>query len=214
MRVIGGRCRGMRLQSVPGTTTRPTADRVKESLFNILAPWLADARVLDLFAGTGALGIEALSRGAREAVFVERDPKALRVLRANLRHTKLEELAEVRAGDVARELIRLGRQGRSFDLVFMDPPYHQGLAPPALVSLAENGLVAPDGWVVVEHDGREEMPERAANLAKVRTVRYGDTVLAFYRPAPEYGRQTTAGAESAAGPPTQPQETGGHEGGQ
>src|SRR5690606_30081935 len=118
MRVIGGRCRGMRLQSVPGTTTRPTADRGKESRFNILAPWLADARVLDLFAGTGALGIEALSRGAREAVFVERDPKALRVLRANLRHTKLEELAEVRAGDVARELIRLGRQGRSFDLVF------------------------------------------------------------------------------------------------
>ncbi|HEY8496833.1 MAG TPA: 16S rRNA (guanine(966)-N(2))-methyltransferase RsmD [Limnochordales bacterium] len=212
MRVIGGRCRGMRLQSVPGTTTRPTTDRVKESLFNILAPWLADARVLDLFAGTGALGIEALSRGAREAVFVERDPKALRVLRANLRHTKLEELADVRAGDVARELVRLGRQGRSFDLVFMDPPYRQGLAPPTLVSLAENGLVAPDGWVVVEHDGREEMPERAANLAKVRTVRYGETVLAFYRPAPATG-QTTADDKSAAAPPPEPQETGGHEGG-
>ncbi|OUN01547.1 MAG: 16S rRNA (guanine(966)-N(2))-methyltransferase RsmD [Firmicutes bacterium ZCTH02-B6] len=210
MRVIGGRCRGMRLQPVPGTTTRPTADRVKESLFNILAPWVADARVLDLFAGTGALGIEALSRGAREAVFVERDAQALRVLRANLRHTKLEELAEIRAGDVARELLRLGSQGRAFDLVFLDPPYRQGLVPPTLASLAANGLVAPGGWIVVEHDGREEMPEQAANLARVRTVRYGDTALTFFRPGDDH---TAPDDTPAAASPTDPQETGGHEGG-
>lgn len=187
MRVISGRCRGMRLRSVPGTATRPTTDRVKESLFNILAPWVPGARVLDLFAGTGALGIEALSRGAQEAVFVEREPRAAAVVRANLRHTGLESLAEVRLADAVREVQRLARQGRQFDLVFMDPPYGQGLAQAALAALGAAGLVAPDGWVVVEHGVREEMPKRAENLAQVRTVRYGDTVLTFFRPTHDRG---------------------------
>lgn len=187
MRIIGGRCRGMRLVSVPGTTTRPTADRVREALFNILAPWVPGARVLDLYAGTGALGIEALSRGAQEAVFVERQPRVVQVLRANLRHTGLAPLARVRVGDAAREIIRLARHGERFDLVFMDPPYGRGLARDTLLTLGGTHLVAPGGWVVVEHEVREEMPARAENLANVRTVRYGDTVLAFYRPADDGG---------------------------
>lgn len=174
----------MRLQPVPGMLTRPTADRVREALFNILSPWIADARVLDLFAGTGALGIEALSRGAREAVFVERDPKAVRVLRANLRHTGLEPLARVYVGDALREAARLGGQGMRFDLILVDPPYRTGLAQAALAALDAAGAVAPGAWVVVEHAAQEDMPERAANLTKVRAARYGDTVLAFYRPSP------------------------------
>src|SRR5690606_10612902 len=148
LRIIGGRCRGMRLVSVPGTTTRPTADRVREALFNILAPWVPGARVLDLYAGTGALGIEALSRGAQEAVFVERQPRVVQVLRANLRHTGLAPLARVRVGDAAREIIRLARHGERFDLVFMDPPYGRGLARDTLLTLGGTHLVAPGGWVV------------------------------------------------------------------
>ncbi|HEY8416965.1 MAG TPA: RsmD family RNA methyltransferase, partial [Limnochordales bacterium] len=98
------------------------------------------------------------------------------------RHTGLESSAEVRVADAVREVERLARQGRRFDLVLMDPPYGQGLAQAALLALGAAGLVAPGGWVVVEHGVREEMPEQAENLAKVRTVRYGDTVLAFFRP--------------------------------
>ncbi|HLT58782.1 MAG: 16S rRNA (guanine(966)-N(2))-methyltransferase RsmD [Limnochordales bacterium] len=211
MRVIGGRCRGMRLRSVPGMETRPTTDRVRESLFNILAPWVPGARVLDLFAGTGALGIEALSRGAREAVFVERNPRAVRVLRANLDHTGLAPQAQVRVGDAVRELARLGREGRRFDLVFLDPPYGRGLARDALLALAEAAVVAGEAWVVVEHSGREEMPERAANLAKARAVRYGDTVLTFYRPTA--GSSPTAAPEPGALPRDGQPETGGQEGG-
>ncbi|MBO8142226.1 MAG: 16S rRNA (guanine(966)-N(2))-methyltransferase RsmD [Firmicutes bacterium] len=181
MRVIGGRCRGMRLRSVPGRSTRPTPERVRESLFNILGPWLASARVLDLFAGTGALGIEALSRGACEAVFVERDARAVRVIRANLDHTGLSGRALVRTGDVFREIVRLSREGRTFDLVLADPPYRRGIAPRVPLALGESGLLAPGAWAAVEHDPLEEMPPEGAKLTKVRAVRYGDTALAFYR---------------------------------
>ena len=132
MRVITGLARGHKLMTPEGVNTRPTTDRIKETLFNILAPYVMDSDFLDLFSGSGAIGIEALSRGARKAVFVEKDPKALAALKWNLSHTKLEQKAEVRSGNVHRVLEELGRDGAQFDLIYLDPPYHEGYYEPVL----------------------------------------------------------------------------------
>lgn len=174
----------MKLKSAPGRRTRPTADRVKEALFNIIAPHVPGARVLDLFAGSGALGIEALSRGAESALFVERSTQALAALRANLQHTRFEGSGTVVAGDVFRALPRLSRDGRQFDLIFIDPPYAQSLGARCLKAVADSDLVAPDGLAVVEHDAQEDMPERVENLLKIRIARYGGTALSFFRRGP------------------------------
>lgn len=183
MRVIGGSRRGFQLQSLPGRGTRPTADRVRESLFNILARDVPDARVLDLFAGTGALGIEALSRGAVSAHFVEQSPKAASVLRANVKHTRFEDAAYIIVGDVFRVLPRLADGGTRFNLVFIDPPYGAGVASHSVQAVAALPLLASDGLVVVEHSLEEDMPERIENLTQIRSVRYGRTVLTFYGPS-------------------------------
>lgn len=181
MRVIGGSRRGMKLRTAPGRETRPTADRVKEALFDIIAADVPGARVLDLFAGSGALGIEALSRGAASAVFVERSPRALAALRANLEHTRFLEVATVIPGDAFRTLARLGREGAQFDLVFVDPPYAAALGPRCLQALADENLLAPGGLVVVEHEALEDMPEHVENLSRTRSARYGRTALTFFR---------------------------------
>lgn len=183
VRVIGGSRRGFRLQALPGRNTRPTADRIKESLFNILAPRLPDARVLDLFAGTGALGIEALSRGASHAHFVEQAPKAVAVLRANVARTRFDDAATIIVADVFRALPRLAKEGARFDLVFIDPPYAAAVGRRTIETAAALDLLSPDGLVVVEHTLEEDMPDRIENLSKIRSARYGRTVLTFYRPS-------------------------------
>lgn len=180
MRVIGGSRRGLRLKSLPGRGTRPTADRVKEALFNIIASHVAGARVLDLFAGTGGLGIEALSRGAASACFVEKSPKAAAVLRANVAHTDFQDEARIVAADVFRALPRLAREGELFDLAFIDPPYDDALGARAVQALGALRLLSPDGLAVVEHAADKDMPERIENLVKIRSARYGGTVLTFY----------------------------------
>lgn len=181
MRVIGGSRRGLRLAALPGRATRPTADRVKEALFNILAARVPGARVLDLFAGTGALGIEALSRGAASACFVERSPKAARVLRANVEKARFQAQACIVAGDVLRVLPRLAEEGASFDLILIDPPYGRGLGVRSAASAAALGLLSPGGVVVIEHEAEEDMPDNIENLVKIRSARYGRTVLSFFR---------------------------------
>lgn len=183
MRVIGGSRRGMRLQTLPGRGTRPTSDRVKEALFNIIAPHVPGARVLDLFAGSGSLGIEALSRGAAAAAFVEKSPKAAAKLSANLERTGFKEDAALIVGDVFRTLPKLARQAVPFDIVLLDPPYAQSLGPRCLTALAAAGVVAADGIVVVEHEVQEEMPEHVENFVQIRNARYGGTALTFYRRA-------------------------------
>lgn len=189
MRVIGGSRRGMKLRTAPGRDTRPTADRVKEALFNIIAADVPGARVLDLFAGSGALGIEALSRGASAAIFVERAPQALAALRANLAHTRLQEAATVVAGDVFRALNKLARSGARFDLVLADPPYAAALGARCLQELAAGDLVEPEGLVVLEHAAQEDMPEDVENLRRIRSARYGGTALTFYRRRPPNAEQ-------------------------
>ncbi len=179
LRVIAGAARGRRLRTLPGQHTRPTSDRVKEALFNILGRAVQGARVLDLYAGTGNLGIEALSRGARSAVFVDAHRGCQRLIAANLAALGWAGRARVMGMD-ARDAIRLlGREGRRFHIVFVDPPYERGLVQPTLAALAAEGLLTPGGIVVVEHSPREE-PEPVPPGLEVRDRRrYGATALSF-----------------------------------
>lgn len=172
----------MRLASLPGRTTRPTADMVKEALFNILGGRADGATVLDLFAGSGALGIEALSRGAARATFVEHDRKAVAVIRANLERTQFTSCAHVLRTDALRAISNLQRSGQQFDLIFADPPYGRQLAAAVVPALANAQLLAEDGRIVIEHHRQEELPLRSANIEQIRAARYGDTTLTFYSP--------------------------------
>jgi 16S rRNA (guanine966-N2)-methyltransferase len=178
MRISSGTAKGTHLRS-PGTGVRPTSDRVKEALFNALAPRLPDARVLDLFAGTGALGLEALSRGAARAVFVERDPRAVAMIRRNLAAAHFEDRAEVRRAAVSGALDALEGEGAAFDLIVLDPPYGQDLPARTLRRLAAAALLAPDGVVAAEGHWRDD-PGEIPGLARTREARYGETGLWFY----------------------------------
>ena len=181
MRLTGGLDRGRRLIAPRGARTRPTASRVREALFNILGP--PAGPVLDLYAGTGALGLEALSRGAPQAVFVEKDPPALSALRRNLRETKMDDRGVIMAGDVRSALRRLGAQSDQFgpfSWVFLDPPYvreTEGL----LGELCGLDVLSNCAVVVVEHDRRHRPAERVGCLFLTDRRTYGDTELSFYR---------------------------------
>jgi 16S rRNA (guanine966-N2)-methyltransferase len=179
VRVIAGSAGGRPLRGPAGRGTRPTADRVKEALFSMLAGVVAGADVLDLYAGTGALGIEALSRGAASALFVDRDPACARLIRRNLQATGLEAAAEVWVLEAAAACRRLARSGRRFDLILADPPYRGQEAGWAIA--AAGPLCAAGATVVVEHDAREELPAVAGNLVRTRDRSYGDTRLGIYR---------------------------------
>lgn len=182
MRVIGGRDRGRRLRAPHGLAIRPTADRVRVTLFDILGPGVVGARVLDLFAGTGAVGIEALSRGAARVVFVERDPAALRVLRANLAALgATRSQARVVAGDAIGVLGPLAGQEGSFDVVFLDPPYTTALAGRTLPALVAAGICREGGEVVVQHSTRTALPAVEGLVPHRRPRRFGDTALTFLR---------------------------------
>ncbi len=182
-RVIAGSARGIRLQA-PGPATRPLGDRVKQALFAILEPDLPGARVLDLFAGSGAGGIEALSRGAAEAVFVERDPPAAAVIEANLRTTRLAgPSVHVIRGDVLGFIGRGLAEHPPFDLVLVDPPYAESeLRGRVLAWLgAADAPLAPGAQVVAKHFWRDPPAERIGLLASERKRRFGETALTFYR---------------------------------
>ncbi len=149
MRVIAGKCRSLPLKTLDGLDTRPTTDRTKETLFNVLQPWIPGGTFLDLFSGSGAIGIEALSRGARKAVFVELSRKAAACITDNLSFTKLEEDAVLMQESVQAALGKL-EGSENFDCIFMDPPYEKGLEKEVLVYLSGSGLLRDGGVVVVE----------------------------------------------------------------
>jgi len=174
MRVIAGTAGGLVLAAPRGVGTRPIADRVKETLFAILADRVVGAQVLDLYAGSGAIGIEALSRGAAHCDFVEHGRAALATIRENLRRTGLEDRASVRAADVPQHLAR--GAGDRYDLVFLDPPYDERAILAPLERLAP--LLAPGAAVVVKHFWRTPVPE-PPGLARWRERRFGETALTF-----------------------------------
>ena len=149
MRVIAGSAKRLQLKTLDGLETRPTTDRIKETLFNMIAPFLYDCVFLDLFSGSGGIGIEALSRGAKEAVFVEKNPKAMECIKSNLKTTRLEKKALTLTKDVMAALYCLEGE-RTFDYIFMDPPYHQELEREVLHYLKDSELVYEDTVIIVE----------------------------------------------------------------
>ena len=177
MRVIAGVAKGRKLLSVSGQATRPITDRVKESLFNVLRGRVEGALFLALFAGTGAVGIEALSRGARWVVFVERSRRAIQVIEDNLKITNLADRAEVVQADVFRFI---AREGGEFDLIYVAPPQYKGLWIRTLEALDETGLLAEDGWIIVQIHPKEYVPLDLKTLALTDQRRYGSTLLCFY----------------------------------
>lgn len=180
MRVISGSAKKTILKVPGGRKVRPTADRVKEALFNILGPVVVDAEILDLYAGSGALGIEALSRGGAHCIFVEKDRKVMETLRENLRITKLSHKADLINNDVKRGLNILARKGTSFDIIFMDPPYERQLELATLKEITRLNLIKTGGVVVVESHKSQSLPEKVSFLKKSRYEKYGDTILTFY----------------------------------
>jgi len=178
MRIVAGVYRGRTLKSPTWDGLRPTSDRLRETLFNILGPAVRGARVLDGYAGTGAIGIEALSRGAATVTFVERDPRAVKLIEGNLDVLGAGNVVKpviIRAG-LADAVTRLGEQ--VFDLIILDPPYAHGAAVEALDAIAP--LAAAGTRVVIEHAARHAPPDAQAGLRRTRTVTAGDSALSFY----------------------------------
>jgi 16S rRNA (guanine966-N2)-methyltransferase len=177
VRVIAGDAKGKTLKMVPGKGTRPIADRVKESLFNILDWRVPDCRFLDLFAGTGSVGIEALSRGAAEAVFVEKAAKAVRIIRENLRHTEMGEWARVLHTDA---FAFLAQSSERFDIIYVAPPQYRQMWSKALLALDERPLLQEDGVIVVQIYPKEFESLPLQRLALTDQRNYGSTTLCFY----------------------------------
>lgn len=176
MRVITGLARGRRLETLPGDATRPTGEKVKESLFSAIQFDIEGRRVLDLFAGSGQLGIEALSRGAAGCVFVDKNTEAVQVIRRNLQHTGFAEKSQVLGTDA---LSYLTRPGDRFDLVFLDPPYASELILPVLEKVAP--LVNDGGILVCETSAETEMPEAVDRFGLAKVYRYGQVRVWLYR---------------------------------
>jgi len=177
MRIIAGEARGMKLASPVGRDIRPTSDRVREAVFNVLMPYLAGARFLDLYAGTGANGLEALSRGAAEAVLVEGSPEGVQCIRNNLIHTKLNLRASLMKLRLPDELEKISGD---FDLIFADPPYADTDYSALLEAIGACRLLKEDGLLLLEHRKKSTMPPTAGGLHLIRTRTYGDTAISQY----------------------------------
>jgi 16S rRNA (guanine966-N2)-methyltransferase len=180
MRIIGGAGKGRRLKSPRGAGTRPTGDRVKQSLFDMLAARLAGCRFLDVFAGAGGVGLEALSRGASRVVLVDDDREAIAAIQANLAPLAGKECAQVFRQDARVALAALGDSGVRFDIVFLDPPYDSPLYEEVLEEVGRLGLLQAGGVAVAEHFHKRALPERIGGLVRSREVRIGDHRLSFY----------------------------------
>ena len=179
MRIIGGQLRGKRLSPVRAAAVRPTSDRLREAVFSILSTSIEGAVVLDLFAGTGALGIEALSRGARKAVFVDRNRDAIALISRNVQMCRLQGRSTVIRWDITRNLNCLVRAACSYDLVFLDPPYDRGLVRPTLQHLCQGRFLASDAHLVVEHSPSEAFTPPPDGLSIADTRKYGKTLVSF-----------------------------------
>lgn len=180
MRVISGTAKGKKLKSPSDETVRPTLDRVKENLFNIIGFDIRDSVVLDLFAGSGALGIEALSRGAKRCYFVDNDKRSIELVRHNLKETRLEENAIVLMSDAEHVIERLATQGEKFDYIFIDPPYCQGIVQKILKQLEKCNIMQEEGFVIIETDRAEKLPDQITDLYKTKEREYSSTRISIF----------------------------------
>jgi 16S rRNA (guanine(966)-N(2))-methyltransferase RsmD len=187
MRIISGTSKGRKLVTPRSQSLRPTSDRVKESIFNILQDEIVGKVVLDLFAGTGNLGIEALSRGAKKTIFVEKGRQALRLIQRNLTQFGLEEQSEILPKDANRAIGILKQKGESFDLILMDPPYQKGLIQKTLMKLNSHQIYHKDSILVIEHNRREPLSTVMDGWNLIRQRRIGDTLISFLTPWEDHG---------------------------
>ena len=180
MRVIGGIAKGRRLRTARGWEIRPTSDYLKGVFFDVLQAGVQGAAFLDLFAGSGNVGIEAISRGARGATFVDRSPRSIALIRMNLAAIGLQEQAEVMQRDVLKAIEAMGNRGQKFSIIFIDPPYHSELIHCTLLSLSHHGLLSEGGMIAVQHYCKEDLPYHLSGLIWDREIRHGDSKLSFY----------------------------------
>ena len=185
VRIISGIYRGRRLQTSAGRDVRPTSDRLRETLFNILAPHLRGARFLDLCAGSGAIGIEALSRHAAQVTFVDQSRHSSEIIKANLQALKINDKTQILNRDVLAAIRQLDSEEETFDLIYFDPPYASELYAPVLLRLTSSSLVHDDSLIIVEHRAKIKLAPEYGKWKLYRQVKQGESALAFYAvPAP------------------------------
>ena len=181
MRIIAGEYKGRKLDFPKNVDVRPTQDRVREALFNVITPQIQGKRVLDLFAGSGSLGIEAMSRGAEKATFVENNLKCIHIIKKNIERVAIEDKTVVLKMDVFRALGKFEEKGDVFDIVFLDPPYYKELPKKTLIMLSQYDILSPTNTIVIEHFKKDNIPENINNILIYNQKKYGDTVLSFFR---------------------------------
>ena len=180
MRIIGGEFRGRRIKQPDRATVRPTKDRIREAVFNVIAEKVPGADILDVFAGSGAYGLEALSRGAKRATFIDRDELCASVISENIQALSVQERAKVIAADTAETLKFLGKNKERFDLVFADPPYNMNMARKALIMINQYDILNPSGFLILEHHSAETVPESEGDVSICRQKSYGDISISFF----------------------------------
>lgn len=180
MRIIAGAAKGRALKAVPGKNTRPTTDKVKEAIFSMIGPYFDGGTALDLFAGTGGLGLEAWSRGAEKVIFVDKEGISVDIIRQNVKTAGADRDVEIYRNDAERALKALAKRGIAFSLVFLDPPYRMTAMPEVMEELAEKGMLEPEASVVIEHDAAVQYPEELKGFRLKRSAKYGDTAVTIY----------------------------------
>jgi 16S rRNA (guanine966-N2)-methyltransferase len=180
MRVVSGECKGRPLKAVPGVSTRPTTDKVKEAIFNIIGPYYNGGLALDLFGGSGGLGIEALSRGMDKAIFVDREGKAIATIKKNVEVCRYEDRVEIYRNDAERALKALIKREVAFDLILLDPPYNNQKIISLISVIEQNGLLKEDGTIMAEHAVEVQLPDEIGKLKRVRYEDYGITAISIY----------------------------------
>ncbi|WP_422657346.1 16S rRNA (guanine(966)-N(2))-methyltransferase RsmD [Paenibacillus sp. EC2-1] len=180
MRVVAGSAKGRPLKSVPGMGTRPTTDKVKEAIFSMIGPYFDGGDALDLFAGTGGLGIEALSRGMERAVFIDMESKSIETVKANLKSTGFESNAEIYRNEAGRAIKALEKRKYIFDLVFLDPPYRMKNGDALMTEMATRGLLSAGALLVLEYESNYTYPEEISGFLHLRTAKYGETAVSIF----------------------------------
>ena len=179
MRVISGNLRGMKLNTIEGDSTRPTREVVKEALFSIIMNYVEDSVFLDLFAGSGAIGIEAVSRGAKEAILIDINPKCTKVIGENIKKGRIEDCCRIYNTDYKMALKKLN--GQKIDVIFVDPPYNKQMGIDAVERISEYDLLSDEGIIIIETDTNEDVPEVIGRYEKYNYKRYGRNILSLYR---------------------------------
>ena len=181
MRIISGSARGLKLKPPTNMDVRPTTDRVKESLFNIINFQLRDSNILDLFSGTGSLGIECLSRGAKKCIFVDNSRDSVEIIKHNLKISKFESVSEVLTSGAVAAVNKISTGREKFDIIFMDPPYLKDFVTPTLEKISESNILQEDGMIIIEHDYKDEITDRVGNIVKYREKKYGKIMISFFK---------------------------------